>query len=81
MLAVSSTRPRDASRVAFFCKGAFRVVTGHRVLVCRPCGLTGGMELGGGRVLHMEGFLRGRRLLCSLGVVYLGMVGTITKDT
>jgi len=67
MLAVSGTRPRDASRVAFFCKGAFRVVTGHRVLVCRPCGLTRGCGASWGRVLHMEGFLRVRRLLCSLG--------------
>jgi len=28
------------------------------------------VRLGGGRVLHMEVFLRGRRLLCSLGAVW-----------
>ena len=37
---------------------------------CGPCCLTGGVELGGGRVLHVEVFLRGRRLLCSLGAVW-----------
>jgi len=37
---------------------------------CRPRCLTGGVRLGGGRVLHMEVFLRGRRQLCSLGTVW-----------
>ena len=46
------------------------MVTGPRVWVCRPCCLTGGVDLGGGRVLHMGGFLRGRQPLGSLGAVW-----------
>jgi len=46
------------------------VVIGHRVLVCWPRGLIGGVELGGDRVVHTEGFLRGRRPLRSLMAVW-----------